>query len=181
MHPLAYRMRAILHNMGVKEPPKDFYLAFRPLIKLDREEHVKLVLNAVKKYKPRLVILDPLFRMLEGDENSQKDINKVIDALFKIRACGTVIMLLAHLNTTHGDNAQKDIDSQVRGSSLIVGSYDVHLALRKYTNKTKHIDLTVRNRNGAEEEFAVFWKIKNDENDFPIDAGIQIIQKGPQK
>lgn len=142
------------HSVAI---PNNFHIAWRPRLKLNNPKHARELVNAVKRIQPKAVILDPLYRMVDGDENSQEDINAVVNTIFEVRALGPVVILLAHLDKARGETASKDIDQQIRGSSLIANMYDTHIALRKYKPRQKHIDVIVRDREGPECEYMLKW------------------------
>jgi RecA-family ATPase len=105
-------------------------------------------------------VLDPLAQILSGDENSQEDIRKIVDAMKLIQKAGETetthgpaVALLCHLNK--GNNEAADIDAQLRGSSALAGCYDAHLAIRGTKQKLK---LTVRAKEAEEMEFGLTWQ-----------------------
>ena len=154
--PTAERFTKLYEAHGLDTVP-NFHIAWRPRIKLDDKDHRKALLEAIDTIKPVFVILDPFFRMISGDENRQEDVNKVIDTVFDIRDKGCTVALLAHLDKSRGESHASDIDQQIRGSGVLANSYDVHLALRKYKAKHKHIQLTVRDREGPERVYHQTW------------------------
>lgn len=154
--PTADRFEKLCEVHGVSIP-SNFHIAWRPRLKLNNKDHKKILLEQIDKLKPKVVILDPLYRMIDGDENKQEDVNGVVETIFEIRSRNIVVILLVHLDKSRGEMASKDIDHQLRGSSLIPNMYDVHVALRKYKAKTKHIDVIVRDREGPEYSYMMRW------------------------
>lgn len=140
----------------------NFYFAFHQRVKLDNPGWVKSIRAHCHNTRPRLVIFDALTYLHNGDENKVPDIAPVVDALQDIRKEGGSVVLLAHTDKARGSDKKADIDDQVRGSSLIVNCYDMHLAFRRYKMSDAHIDLTVRSRGDEEKAYSVTWDIVTD-------------------
>jgi RecA-family ATPase len=136
----------------------DYY--FWQRVKLDTAYWNWAIMKKALEKKPSVIIFDALTYMHLAEENSISEMAKVIDTLHNLRAQGTAVIFLAHLDKLRGEQKTADIDSQVRGASNVVNSYDLHLALRKYDSKDKLIDLTVRAREHEEIEYKVAWDIK---------------------
>jgi hypothetical protein len=137
-------------------------LAFshRSLVQLDNEDWHDRLVDYCQIVKPSLVILDAMFALHSGDENSVKDMAKVYTTMQHMRAAGqSSIMYLAHL----GKNIKKseDIDLQVRGSSSLVNLYDVHLAARRYSDEEDGVSLKMRFRGGPERNTILHWDFAN--------------------
>lgn len=165
---LASRYAAICDAMNVdwrRGEADDFFMVYRPLLKLDGPECRKQLLKVVREVKPLVVILDPFFRMMDGDENRQEDVNHAMDTLFALQQQGCTPLFLAHL--TGGVNPKQDIDAQIRGSTLISNSYDVHIALRRYKRTEKYVSFEVRSRDAEPFEGIIKWDIRHDDGDDP--------------
>lgn len=83
--------------------------------------HQQLLEKMMEKYKPKLVILDPLYLMFDGDINSAKELNPVLSWLLEIRfkyKCG--IILIHHWNKGGNSN------NSGRGGQKMMGSGTLH-------------------------------------------------------
>lgn len=140
------------------------FFAHRNRVKLDDPQWRQRLINFMEIKQPSLVVFDGLSFAHSGDENSHKDMSPVIGTLQLLRAYNCSTLLLAHVDKQRGENATADIDTQVRGSSVIVNAYDTHIAMRRYKMSTKHIDCIVRSRDDEEKEFVVSWDIRKPEN-----------------
>lgn len=70
---------------------------------LDNPEHQKAMETIIEKIKPVLVIFDPLYLMFEGDINSARDLNPVLNWLLRIKnEYKTGVMLIHHYNKGSG-------------------------------------------------------------------------------
>lgn len=83
--------------------------------------HQKLIEKTIEKYKPKLIILDPLYLMFDGDINSSKELNPILSWLLEIRfkyRCG--VILIHHWNK--GGNQH----NSGRGGQKMMGSGTLH-------------------------------------------------------
>lgn len=152
------RMQMIRRALGITKAP-DVHFAHHSHVKLDDERWRARLLSKVETLKPALVILDALSYMHDGDENSVREMSPTVETLRLMRGGGTSIIVLAHLDKTKGENSRADIDTQVRGSSLIVNAYDSHIALRRYRASDEFIQCTVRHRDAGEFHHLLKWHI----------------------
>ena len=83
---------------------------------LDRQS-VEAFNEVVKKYEPRLVVIDTFARAaVGGDENSAKDVGRaisVLDTIYRVHDCSSIVV---HHSNKHGGNE--------RGSGAIRGAAD---------------------------------------------------------
>lgn len=83
---------------------------------LSNEEHRKQIENLIKDIKPVLVVFDPLYLMFEGDLNSSKDLNPILNWLLSLKTnYKTSVMVIHHYNK--GSNQQA-----LRGGARMAGS-----------------------------------------------------------
>lgn len=83
--------------------------------------HQKLIEKTIETYKPKLIILDPLYLMFDGDINSSKELNPVLSWLLEIRFkynCG--VILIHHWNKGGNGN------NSGRGGQKMMGSGTLH-------------------------------------------------------
>jgi hypothetical protein len=149
---------------GIGVDPKSIsnvFYAFHDRVTLDTPRWRKHLVSKIKEHEIDLVILDALTYLHEGDESSTADMVRVVKTLQDLRAAGAAVMCLAHLDKQRGEDPSRDIDTQIRGSATIVNAYDVHLALRRYREKQRWVDLTVRQRHGPEEHLRIYWDLQN--------------------
>lgn len=133
------------------------WIAHRTSLKLDSPRMVAELLRFVQENNIKLVVLDALTYMHSGDENDKRDMQVVISALFHLRAAGKCTVLwLSHTNK-EADKEDHDEDSDVRGSSVLLDAYDVHIAARRKAKGV--ITVTVRAREDQEQKFELYWHI----------------------
>lgn len=80
--------------------------------------HQAIVEKVIQEYKPVLTIFDPLYLMFDGDLNSAKDLNPVLNWLLKLQTeYKTGVILIHHLNKS---------GTSSRGGQRILGSTTLH-------------------------------------------------------
>ena len=157
------RIIALMNYYNIKEESvaKIFY-GFHQYVKLDNPEWVKFIKDQILEIEPALCIFDALTYMHSGDANSEKDIAPMVTALREFRGLSTTVLGLMHLNGSQGEDPKADIDSQFRGSKLVVNAYDSHLALRKYAGNAKGpITFITRQKKMEEKEQGIRWMFDN--------------------
>lgn len=83
---------------------------------LSNENHRRQIESLIKEIKPVLVVFDPLYLMFEGDLNSSKELNPVLNWLLSLKTeYKTSVMVIHHYNK--GSNQQA-----LRGGARMAGS-----------------------------------------------------------
>jgi RecA-family ATPase len=110
-------------------------------IKLDDKEGVAQMMLLVERFKPDVVIVDPLANFHCGDENVAQDIIRVTSVLDNIRAMGPAVCLVHH----HGKSSAErgNVGHKARGSTALAGWYDTHLSLER-ADKSVRLRFEVR-------------------------------------
>lgn len=146
------------------EPQAAFPLWFmhRPMMKLDNAIRMAALLDACKQVKPRLIVLDALTYMHNAEENDMRGMQAVNDGLAKLRAeTGATILYICHTNKEAqrpGTSAgERDIDLDVRGSSVLLDAYEAHFGFRRY--EPGKLTLICRYREREEQSFHIRWMI----------------------
>lgn len=83
--------------------------------------HQKILEQSFQKYKPSLLILDPLYLMFDGDINSAKDLNHVLSWLLEMRFKYKCAVVVIHHYNKGGQHSQN-----VRGGQRMLGSTTLH-------------------------------------------------------
>lgn len=83
---------------------------------MNNEDHRRQIELLIQEMKPVLVVFDPLYLMFEGDLNSSKDLNPVLNWLLSLKTeYKTSVMVVHHYNK--GSNQQA-----LRGGARMAGS-----------------------------------------------------------
>jgi hypothetical protein len=113
--------------------------------KLDKKEDISLLESVIRGIGARLVIFDALADIMDGDENSKRDVQPVMNALRKIADNTDSAVILIHHSGKSGS---------YRGSSAIKASADVMI---KVESDTDIINFkTEKNRDGSH----IAWSAK---------------------
>lgn len=138
----------------------NIHFSFHRRVKLDAPKWRKALVDYVSEHNIKCIVLDAITYMHLADENKISEMAPVIETLQDMRSLGASVIYLAHLDKTRGESKRADIDSQVRGASIVVNAYDQHIALRRYAMKEQWIKLTVRAREAEERDYRLRWDIK---------------------
>lgn len=117
-HILRQRVAAIAATIGttIDQVPVQFLTA--ESLRLDLPEGRDLLARAIEAVRPRLVVLDPLVRLHQGDENSASGVGAVLGGLRTLqRRYGVSILLVHHMRKSPG---------RMRPGQALRGSGDLH-------------------------------------------------------
>ena len=146
------RMEKILHSKGltgnleVKDrklkgnfcSPLPMYFINQQGFLLGDPIHQEIVEKAIEEYKPILILFDPLYLMFDGDVNSAKDLNPVLNWMLKVKnEYNTGIIAVHHWNKGGGS---------ARGGQRMLGSTTLH----GWVESAWYIGVKGRTENGDE-------------------------------
>jgi hypothetical protein len=139
----------------------------KPKIKLDDHGMARELAAVVKEHSFELVFLDPVTYMHSGDENNRRDMMRLIDGINLIKETGCTIVGIIHITKESrrlGTNV--DMDLGMRGSSLLIDTYDSHVAMR-VDPETHELYCFTRHREGEPGEYKLKWEIDACKEDEP--------------
>jgi hypothetical protein len=119
------RIAMIAADLGLRPRSGSFDLLFRKRVKLDDPASLANLRELIFEADPSLVILDPLSRLHNKEENSSSEMASVLDELNTFAAERAVIVL-HHQNKGNGKGA-----SRVRGTSAIFAAVDALVSISK--------------------------------------------------
>ncbi len=134
------RVDAICQHRRLDVEKLDLHVITASVLRLDLQGDQRRLAAAVKKYKPRLLLLDPLVRLHRLDENSASEISGLLGYLRQLQRWGDVAVVLVH----HASKKQRAQPGQaLRGSSDLhaFGDSNAYLARRG-----DHLLLTLEHR-----------------------------------
>ena len=134
------RIQAICDHRRLDVTKLDVRVIDTPVLRLDLAEDQWQLAIAVKQYKPRLILLDPLVRLHRLDENSASEISGLLGYLRQLQRWANVAVVLVH----HASKKQRSQPGQtLRGSSDLhaFGDSNAYLARRG-----DHLLLTLEHR-----------------------------------
>lgn len=126
---LRKRFDGLALSRGCKLQELPVYLIDTPVLRLDMNEDLDRLRNAIEKCQPRLLVLDPFVRLVSKvDENSASDVSAVLGSLRAIQRDQKVAILLVH----HARKSPAATPSQAyRGSSDFAAWSDSNLFLTR--------------------------------------------------
>ena len=124
----------ILQHRMREETKKDYenvYVGTTFSMKLDMTSGQKMLWRALEAVEPSVLILDPKYKMIIGDENESTDMKKVTDFLdtviegFAESECSVLII----------DHTGKDITKRGRGSTVFEDWVDSYIQMTRKSKK----------------------------------------------
>lgn len=145
---------ALLCNAMDIEIPDDLFALDVPTLRIDQAEVAARILVTVQKVRPRLLILDPLRELHQGDENDAADIARLLDPLRSLQREGCACMLVHHLGKLSDAGRRKGGQrggQRLRGSSALHGAVDSALYLETTgEGDAKRVTVQAEHRSAAE-------------------------------
>jgi hypothetical protein len=119
-------------------------------LRLDRRENLRTIQTLIETLKPDLMQVDPLARFFTGDENSSRDVGRLIGSLDElIQAYSLAIELVHHTAKPSADDLRAG-GLRLRGSSALFAAADSVLILDRSAEGL--FRLTFELRHGREPE-----------------------------
>ncbi|MFA5644468.1 MAG: AAA family ATPase [Patescibacteria group bacterium] len=122
-----------LKTLSANSHSKIFFMIMSGF-KIQQEERLNDLINNIKKYKIKVIIIDSLVRIHDGDENSSNDIKKVFEVCRKLNTMGVTVLINHHHRKNSGANYGSTSDL-MRGSSDILASIDCHMQIKHKDNR----------------------------------------------
>jgi RecA-family ATPase len=146
-------------NLGEEQLNETFFVLHLSGFRLFLPEHLEQILAWSDEHKPVAVVLDPWSKVGPDDENDTASSLVCMQAVAALQRKGISVCIVAHTKKANMQ-IKLDIDQEVRGSSVLTGAYDTHVALRP-TQEGLPIPCIVRNKNAAQVEWKLGWKLHN--------------------
>lgn len=102
-----------------------FYVIHFQGVKIDTDEGMEALEEALDKINPKVLIIDSFIRIHSADENKTKDMARVMDRLRKIVNRGLTVILIAH----HGKGQDRPAEEKLRGVSEIPAGIDIEYSV----------------------------------------------------
>lgn len=144
-----YHARAKKMAQGLEIPTAEldniFFLNARGMTR-NAEEIEKLIRETVEEVKPGVVILDPLYKLIEGDESKIEDIKPLLRFFDSLAETTKAAVLYVHHDKKGKAGDQQTIDRGA-GSGVLARDIDcgIYLAAHKDLPDTLVIDFIARN------------------------------------
>ena len=146
---LQERLRLMLEGLAVPLPQGALFLKTTRSLRLDEPDGLGRLRRLIEAAEPDLLILDPLARFTGGDENSTRDMGRIVAALDSlVEAYGLTILLVHH--TKKPGEVERSGGERLRGSGALFAAVDSALLLDKVDGDM--LRLTMELRHGPERE-----------------------------
>jgi replicative DNA helicase len=146
---LRTRMKVMLQDFTPSLPHDAIYFVTDRGLRIDRGDGLQTLRRLIEETTPDLLVLDPLSRFHDLDENTTRDMGMIIAALGQlVDAYGLAILLVHHIaKPSTGDPRQGGF--RLRGSSALFGAADTVMMLDRTDDGFR---LGLELRNGRERE-----------------------------
>lgn len=140
---LQFELGEAVVQCRLKSTGKDYdgvFIGTSFAMKLDTLVGVEMLHEALDAIHPNVLILDPFYKIIKGDENEAHDVSKITDALdatiTKYQEDNLSIFIIHHPG--------KDLSKGGRGSSVLEGWVDSYIEMRKTSKpgEPMHIRIT---------------------------------------
>ncbi len=133
-----------------------------PVLRLDEEKDRQKLETTVAKYKPALLVLDPLVRLHSLDENSAREMAGLLSFIRGLQRKYNLAIILTH----HSSKKRRSRPGQaLRGSSDLHAFGDTNL----YLSKAKEgIRLQIEHRDAPSDETPLFMKLMGADKKEPV-------------
>lgn len=135
--------------------PEGLWFLSEPFLRLDRESIFKEFQGQLEHYQPRVLILDPFYRLYSGDINDNHQITRLLDKLDKIALeSGMALILVGHTKKLQMLEAgqHRDWGQELIGGSYIMDWVDTAIAVEPDHDKDTDLRLHfVKVRHAAED------------------------------
>lgn len=131
---LRERVQTLAEVHGINFQQLDLHIITVDALRLDKQEHQDRLVATLKRYRPALLILDPLVRVHGIDENVAGQVAALLGFLRSLqRKTGTAIALVHHVRKNA--SATATAGNSLRGSGDLYAWVDSFLYLRTHDHQ----------------------------------------------
>lgn len=135
-----HRIDALAGHRGLDLAQLDLFAITSPVLRLDLARDQQALQRTLQRFRPRLLLLDPLVRLHRLDENSAADISGLLGFLRELQRRFECAVVLVH----HASKRQRSQPGQaLRGSSDLHAFGDSNAYLARHKDR---ITLTLEHR-----------------------------------
>src|SRR5207249_1742752 len=121
---LQTRLRIMLQDLGGDLPEQSLHFVTHRGLRVDQPEGLTAMRGLIEAVEPDLIVVDPLARFMLGDENSTRDMGRVVSGLDElVQGYGVAVILVHHLGKPIAADPREG-GLKLRGSSALFGAAD---------------------------------------------------------
>ncbi|VGO18228.1 AAA family ATPase [Pontiella sulfatireligans] len=129
------------------------------------------IARIAKRERAELVIIDPLYKLIDGDENSAHDMKPILAVFDRVmRETGAALLYVHH--DAKGSAGDRNMRDRGAGSGVVARDYDACFALTPHRDNESAVVVSALLRNYAPQPdfVAEFWSNKFKISDLPAVA-----------
>jgi hypothetical protein len=124
------RLEGICRHRGLELSALPVHLILAPALRLDRDHDQRRLRDAVARYAPRLLVLDPFVRLHRIDENDAGQVSALLGYLRELQRAHDVAVLVVHHARKNGPVGHSG--QSLRGSGDFFAWADSLLLIRRH-------------------------------------------------
>ena len=157
------RIRNLARALGVNAKDIEDRLMILPArgLGLVGAEGLERIKEAMRDFKPEVVMLDPLYKLAAGVENAAEDFKVLLNAFDKLaEETGAAIFYVHH--DSKGAAGDKDIRDRGAGSNVLGRDYDACITLTGHASEPDAAVVEVLLRNyPPQDPFTIVWDCRD--------------------
>jgi hypothetical protein len=149
------RLRRMAHTLGITRAVIDSNLQI--INGRGTTVDMDAVAAYAKEFGAEIIIFDPLYKLLQGDENSAADMKPVLAGFDRLaEATGAAIMYVHH--DAKGNPADRNVRDRGAGSNVLGRDYDCCITMTAHRDNTDAVVIEVLQRNYKPQfPFTIGW------------------------
>ena len=149
------RLKRMAFNLGITRAviESNLQIVNARGMRVDLDE----VAGFAQAFGAELIIFDPLYKLMEGDENSAQDVKPILAAFDRLaEATGAAVLYVHH--DPKGSPGDRNIRDRGAGSNAFSRDYDCCITLTAHRDDPAAVVIAVLHRNFAPQEpFTIGW------------------------
>lgn len=145
------RFRMVATNVGIDGTATLFFINGRGL---DLNE--QNIIKAARECKAEVIILDPLYKLITGDENAAHGIKPVL-AMFDRIATETGAAIVYTHHDSKGTPGDRDIRDRGAGSNVLSRDYDTCITLTPHQRENLQVVQMLTRNYPQQDPFTISW------------------------
>jgi RecA-family ATPase len=154
------RMRRICWAMGIRKSDLNGRLKIISArgLGLSGADGLEQIRHAVEAFKPEVIVLDPIYKLVEGAENAAEDLKELLAAFDQLAEKTGAALIYVH-HDCKGNPGDRDIRDRGAGSNVLSRDYDVCVTLTPHsTAKGVTVVETLLRNYEDQDPFSMSWQ-----------------------